>query len=212
MDVLDACGQFLALQQRCKELFADLKELPNIGRNQWKGYFTRVFEAFTSLWKLQQTHRALLLEKCSLSRANVGDIASKIGQLYYHYYLRTCDTTHLKQSLAFYAIIKDRKYFDEIFADKRHFEKIIRYYARYAVVCVLLGDLDSVDNILSRVRELLAIHSSFEWSALPEELLEFTKAIKDICSTGPMVFPYADEKPAKKRGRQVPSSPTRACC
>ena len=96
------CAEFGALQQRCRELFGDLRDLPHMGRRQWQGYFARVFEAFTKLWKLQQQHRTELEAGCGLSRTHVGDIASKIGQLYYHFYLRTSDKTHIQQSHSFY--------------------------------------------------------------------------------------------------------------
>ena len=109
----DICEEFIRLRVRCRELFGDLKELPNFGRSAWLGYFTRVFDAYTNLWKLQQRHRHTLEQGCGLSRAQVGDIASKIGQLYYHYYLRTSDPAHLRQSYSFYKVIHERKYFEE---------------------------------------------------------------------------------------------------
>lgn len=50
-------------------------------------YFEKTFEVYTKLWKFQQTHRPILEDKANygLKRWEVGEIASKIGQLYYHY-------------------------------------------------------------------------------------------------------------------------------
>ena len=41
-------------------------------------------------------------ERYGLKRWEIGEIASKIGQLYYHYYLRTSETNYLRESAVFY--------------------------------------------------------------------------------------------------------------
>ena len=63
------------------------RELPQYGHKtrQWQAYFDRTFDIYTNLWKFQQQHRQLLEKRCDLKRWHIGDIASKIGQLYYHY-------------------------------------------------------------------------------------------------------------------------------
>ncbi|OLY78040.1 Protein SCAI-like protein [Smittium mucronatum] len=48
-----------------------------------------------------------------LKRWEIGEIASKIGQLYYQYYLKTSDLSHLTESYTFYNAVIEREYFME---------------------------------------------------------------------------------------------------
>jgi hypothetical protein len=41
-------------------------------------------------------------------RWQIGNIASKIAQLYYHYYLRTSDLSALEEACVFYEAVRDR--------------------------------------------------------------------------------------------------------
>jgi hypothetical protein len=50
-----------------------------------QSYFGRTFDIYTKLWKFQQQHRVILDTRYGLKRWQIGEIASKIGQLYYHY-------------------------------------------------------------------------------------------------------------------------------
>lgn len=61
------------------------RDLPQYGHRQWQAYFGRTFDVYTKLWKFQQQHRLVLDSKYGLKRWQIGEIASKIGQLYYHY-------------------------------------------------------------------------------------------------------------------------------
>ena len=61
------------------------RDLPQYGHKQWQAYFGRTFDVYTKLWKFQQQHRQILDVKYDLKRWQIGEIASKIGQLYYHY-------------------------------------------------------------------------------------------------------------------------------
>jgi hypothetical protein len=56
------------------------------GRDVWKPLYAHVFRAFDGLWRFQQTHRAALLAQ-GLERWEIGDVAAKIGQLYFFAYL-----------------------------------------------------------------------------------------------------------------------------
>ncbi|KAJ2505426.1 hypothetical protein H4217_009231, partial [Coemansia sp. RSA 1939] len=92
--------EFEYLLEKSQQLFLGLSELPEIGSKYWMPHFQRTFEVFTKLWRFQNQHR-LLLEKpehYGLKRWEVGEIASKIGQLYYRYYLRTSETNYLQEA------------------------------------------------------------------------------------------------------------------
>lgn len=46
------------------------------------------------------------LMELGLARTELGDIASKIAQLYYNFYLRTSSTRFLRESAVFYEAIR----------------------------------------------------------------------------------------------------------
>lgn len=100
--------EFCHLLEKSKQLFNGLRDLPQygeywaqeisstarivivnfaliLGHRQWQAYFGRTFDVYTKLWKFQQQHRLVLDSKYGLKRWQIGEIASKIGQLYYHY-------------------------------------------------------------------------------------------------------------------------------
>lgn len=77
--------EFCHLLEKSKQLFNGLRDLPQYGHRQWQAYFGRTFDVYTRLWKFQQQHRPILDRKYGLKRWQIGEIASKIGQLYYHY-------------------------------------------------------------------------------------------------------------------------------
>ena len=78
-------SEFCHLLEKSKQLFNGLRDLPQYGHKQWQAYFGRTFDIYTKLWKFQQQHRAVLDSRYGLKRWQIGEIASKIGQLYYHY-------------------------------------------------------------------------------------------------------------------------------
>lgn len=61
------------------------RDLPQIGHKGWQAHFEAAFNAYTRLWRFQQQYRHILDSKYDLKRWQIGEIASKIGQLYYHY-------------------------------------------------------------------------------------------------------------------------------
>jgi len=145
-----------------------------------QAYFSRAFDIYTRLWKFQQMHRATLDKKYGLKRWQIGDIASKIGQLYFHYYLRTSELAYLQEAHSFYGAIRARGYYaarssgrsgnnaarrdssrtSEVIDQNGpgHQEssglivKKLRYYARFIVVSLLLRKHNVKD--LLRVRFL----------------------------------------------------------
>jgi hypothetical protein len=80
-------SEFAHLNEKSRQLFSGLRDLPPYGHrnNQWQAYYGRTFDVFTKLWKYQQQYRQVLEQRYNLKRWQIGEIASKIGQLYYHY-------------------------------------------------------------------------------------------------------------------------------
>lgn len=95
-------SHFLYQGLECSAFY--FRDLPLYGQRQYQPYFARTFETYTKLWKFQQENRLKSVRNCwnlqfienrifrmvldnvyGLKRWQIGEIASKIGQLYYHY-------------------------------------------------------------------------------------------------------------------------------
>lgn len=161
------------------------RDLPQIGHKGWQTHFEAAFNAYTQLWRFQQQYRHILDSKYDLKRWQIGEIASKIGQLYYHYYLRTSECAHLLEACNFYAAIRARGYFNLFGKDVRQalVIKRLRYYARYIVVCLLLKRVKLVKELVREFNQALNEHShvyepeaQLEWSLVLQEIKAFIDA------------------------------------
>ncbi|KAG0298896.1 hypothetical protein BGZ96_004203 [Linnemannia gamsii] len=184
--------EFQYLLEKSQQLFAALRELPPTGAKQWQPYFQKTFEIFSKLWKFQQQHRFVLENSYGLKRWEVGEIASKIGQLYYHYYLRTSETNYLQESYVFYDAIRERRYFHDISEMKNSalMIKKLRYYARFTVVCLLLNNREIIttlkEELAALVKEYIDIYrppDSAEWQLVLQEVSGFINAEKKLQPT-----------------------------
>ncbi|KAJ3333869.1 hypothetical protein HDU76_002195 [Blyttiomyces sp. JEL0837] len=182
--------EFQYLLEKSQQLFAGLRDLPPTGRN-WQPYFQRTFEVYTKLWKFQQQHRPILENKdlYGLKRWEIGEIASKIGQLYYHYYLRTSETNYLYESYVFYEAIRDRQYFRDVMETKSPalMIKKLRYFARFIVVCLLLNRNDVIKKLMEELTMLVDEYTkafkpsdSAEWNVVLSEISTFLEAEKKL--------------------------------
>ncbi|XP_066997063.1 protein SCAI isoform X2 [Anabrus simplex] len=177
--------EFCHLLEKSKQLFNGLRDLPQYGHKQWQAYFGRTFDIYTKLWKFQQQHRQILDSKYGLKRWQIGEIASKIGQLYYHYYLRTSETNYLNEAYSFYAAIRGRAYYSRAAKEDRSdlMVKKLRYYARFIVVCLLLKKMKLVRDLVMELDKQIIDYTStyepddqLEWSLVLEEIKSFIKA------------------------------------
>ncbi|KAI9095450.1 protein SCAI [Phlyctochytrium arcticum] len=180
--------EFQYLLEKSQQLFAGLRDLPPTGRN-WQPYFQRTFEVYTKLWKFQQLHRPILENKeyHGLKRWDIGEVASKIGQLYYHYYLRTSETNYLHESYVFYEAIRVRQYFKDVLEANNPalVIKKLRYYARFIVVCLFLNRYDMIRKLMEELTALVDDYTkmfnpsdSAEWNVVLSEISTFLEAQK----------------------------------
>lgn len=178
-------NEFCHLLEKSKQLFNGLRDMPQYGHRQWQAYFGRTFDIYTKLWKFQQQHRPVLDRKYGLKRWQIGEIASKIGQLYYHYYLRTSETNYLNEAFSFYAAIRGRAYYGRTARDESRtpndrsdlMVKKLRYYARFIVVCLLLKKMKLVRDL---VRELSKLIDEYTSTYEPEDQLEWSLVLGEI--------------------------------
>lgn len=176
---------FCYLLDKSKQLFNGLRDLPQYGHKQWQSYFGRTFDVYTKLWKFQQQHRQVLDNRYGLKRWQIGEVASKIGQLYYHYYLRTSETSYLNEAFSFYSAIRQRSYYYQVNKEDRPelVVKKLRYYARYIVVCLLLNKMDLVKVLVKELSEEIEDYTQrfntedqLEWNLVLQEVAAFVEA------------------------------------
>uniref|UniRef100_A0AAY5F102 Protein SCAI n=3 Tax=Electrophorus TaxID=8004 RepID=A0AAY5F102_ELEEL len=176
---------FCYLLDKSKQLFNGLRDLPQYGHKQWQSYFGRTFDVYTKLWKFQQQHRQVLDNRYGLKRWQIGEVASKIGQLYYHYYLRTSETSYLNEAFSFYSAIRQRSYYYQVNKEDRPelVVKKLRYYARFIVVCLLLNKMDLVKVLVKELSEEIEEYTQrfntedqLEWNLVLQEVAAFVEA------------------------------------
>ncbi|KAG9335374.1 hypothetical protein JZ751_005296 [Albula glossodonta] len=155
-----------------------IMDLPQYGHKQWQSYFGRTFDVYTKLWKFQQQHRQVLDSRYGLKRWQIGEVASKIGQLYYHYY-------YLNEAFSFYSAIRQRSYYYQVNKEDRPelVVKKLRYYARYIVVCLLLNKMDLVKVLVKELSEEIEGYTQrfntedqLEWNLVLQEVAAFVEA------------------------------------
>lgn len=174
--------EYRALVDKAYSKFARLRDFPPYGRNKWDHYFHKAFQVYSRLWKFQQEHRHQLVE-VGLKRWEIGEIASRIGQLYYNYYLRTSDAKFLSEAYIFYEAILTRDYFKDTEKDAPLANKQLRFCARFIVICLLLNRREMVQMLVRHLRTLVDEFGhtyqgadAKEWKVVVQEVIRFMKA------------------------------------
>ncbi len=118
-------------------------------------------------------------KKYGLKRWQIGEIASKIGQLYYHFYIRTSETNYLNEACAFYSAIRTRAYYSKVNREEKPdlMVKKLRYYARFIVVCLLLKKTKIMREL---VRELSRQIDEYVKAYDPDDSLEWQLVLNEI--------------------------------
>ncbi|KAK3233821.1 hypothetical protein CYMTET_55906 [Cymbomonas tetramitiformis] len=175
-------AQFKALLTESSQKYARLRELPPYGRKHIELHFHEAFNIYSKLWAYQQKYRSHLTE-AGLKRWEIGEVASKIGQLYYTYYLRTSEIHFLAEAFTFYNAIYTREYFRDSLDSTPLVIKLLRFYARFILVCILLSRQQMVVQLHSELRSMiedymhmLQAQEAREWRLVLREIQSFQHA------------------------------------
>ncbi|PIA52030.1 hypothetical protein AQUCO_01000129v1 [Aquilegia coerulea] len=189
---------FRTLVESADRKFVRVRDVPLYGRAPYH-YFHKVFKAYTKLWKFQQENRLKLVES-GLQRWEIGEIASRIGQLYYGQYMRTSETRFLLESYVFYEAILSRGYFEKpkgvlLKKDLNLRFKELRFYARFLIVALILNRLEMVNVLVERFRVLVDDSKATfrdnnfrEWKQVVQEIVRFLKADTAFMHTRPLRY------------------------
>ncbi|XP_077213608.1 uncharacterized protein LOC143848541 isoform X2 [Tasmannia lanceolata] len=187
---------FRSLVEKADREFARVRDLPS-HQTLCRGShhcFQKVFKTYTKLWKFQQENRQKLVES-GLNRWEIGEIASRIGQLYYGQYLRTSEARFLLESYVFYEAIFNRGYFQGSGKDFGIRCKELRFYARFLTVSWLLNRIEMVRIIVDRFKALVDdSRAAFpetnfkEWKQVVQEIVRFLKVDTDYMNIRPLRY------------------------
>ncbi|KAK4366991.1 hypothetical protein RND71_014871 [Anisodus tanguticus] len=186
---------FRALVETAEKKYARVRDLPAYG--QWKTSnhnFHKVFKAYMRLWKYQQENRAKLLE-CGLQRWEIGEIASRIGQLYFSQYMRTSEARFLLESCIFYEAILNRKYFEGSGKDRMVRFKELRFYARFLMVSLILNRSEMVKVLVEQFKAIVDDSKAAfpgtnfkEWRLVVQEIVRFTRVHSPSSDARPLRY------------------------
>ncbi|KAK6923792.1 Protein SCAI [Dillenia turbinata] len=185
----ETAATFRALVESSDRKFARVRDIPVYLRGNHH-YFHKVFKAYLRLWKFQQENRAKLVDS-GLQRWEIGEIASRIGQLYFNQYMRTSEVRFLLESYIFYEAILNRGYFEGAKGLKKDLGlrfKELRFLARFLLVSLLLNRSDTLRTLMERFRTLVDDNKAKfpktnfkEWKQVVQEISRFVMV--DMVST-----------------------------
>ncbi|KAL0378950.1 UNVERIFIED_CONTAM: protein SCAI [Sesamum radiatum] len=189
---------FRALVESAERKFARVRDAPlhpyGGSGPQYGHFYHKVFKAYMRLWKYQQENRAKLMES-GLQRWEIGEIASRIGQLYFNQYLRTSEARFLLEAYIFYEAIFHRKYFEGSAKDRGVRFKELRFYARFLMVSLILNRTEMVKLLVEKFKELVDDskvnfrETNFkEWKLVVQEIVRFTKADPAFMNARPLRY------------------------
>ncbi|KAI8022291.1 Protein SCAI [Camellia lanceoleosa] len=186
---------YWSLVDTADKKFSKIRDLPYYERNRYDTYFYKVFKVYTQLWKFQQENRQKLVE-AGLKRWEIGDIASRIGQLYFGQYMRTSDASYLSESYIFYEAVLTREYFkDGLFQDLNLANKQLRFLARFLMVCLVLNRREMVYQLVNQLKLLVdECKRTFqdtnfkEWKLVVQEIVKFLKVDTAFMNIRPLRY------------------------
>ncbi|KAL8542520.1 hypothetical protein ACS0TY_003400 [Phlomoides rotata] len=186
---------YLSLVVKADKKFSKIRELPYYQRTRYDTYFYKVFKVYTQLWKFQQENREKLVE-AGLKRWEIGEIASRIGQLYFGQYMRTSEANYLSESYIFYEAILTREYFkDGLHQDVNLASKQLRFIARFLTVCLVLNRREMVYQLVNQLKMWLdECKRTFqetdfkEWKLVIQEIVKFLKADTAFMNLRPLRY------------------------
>ena len=176
--------RFDELCRTTNSLFSRIQQLPRYSADhtKWKSLFFHAFSQFDVLWQYQQEQRQTL----ELRRSQIGEIGSKIAQLYFSYYLHTSQAKYLREAISFYDAILKRDYFDWQAQTGVNaislMHKKLRCYARAIQTSFFIEDFKLAQEYMTRISEIIQKDKS---QGIPEEyaqvLTELSSVLSAVC-------------------------------
>ncbi|KAK4593669.1 hypothetical protein RGQ29_017676 [Quercus rubra] len=214
--VIPVSELYWSLVDKADKKFSKIRDLPYYQRNRYDTYFYKVFKVYTQLWKFQQENRQKLVD-AGLKRWEIGEIASRIAQLYFGQYMRTSEASYLSESYVFYEAILTREYFKEgLFQDVNLANKQLRFLARFLMVCLVLNRREMVHQLVNQLKMLVdECKRTFqetdfkEWKLVVQEIVRLLKADTAFMNIRPLRYSLVLDPHPDSLSHVLPSVPLR---
>ncbi|KAL8143312.1 hypothetical protein V2J09_016344 [Rumex salicifolius] len=204
MSTDDVSTVFRALVESADKKFARVRDVPTYAARGGSASaaasehdFHKVFKAYMTLWKFQQENRAKLVDS-GLQRWEIGEIASRIGQIYFGQYMRTSEARFLLESYVFYEAILYRGYFQGSKGPLKDLSvrfKELRFYARFLLVSLLLDRREMVRLLVDNFKALVEDSKNTfrdtnfkEWKQVMQEIIFFMKVHSPPTNARPLRY------------------------
>ncbi|KAF3947057.1 hypothetical protein CMV_026757 [Castanea mollissima] len=215
-NVIPVSELYWSLVDKADKKFSKIRDLPYYQRNRYDTYFYKVFKVYTQLWKFQQENRQKLVD-AGLKRWEIGEIASRIAQLYFGQYMRTSEASYLSESYVFYEAILTREYFKEgLFQDVNLANKQLRFLARFLMVCLVLNRREMVHQLVNQLKMLVdECKRTFqetdfkEWKLVVQEIVRLLKADTAFMNIRPLRYSLVLDPHPDSLSHVLPSVPLR---
>ncbi|GJR39511.1 protein SCAI [Tanacetum coccineum] len=116
--------------------------------------------------------------EAGLKRCEIGDIASRIGQLYFGQYMRTSQAKYLSEAYIFYEAVLTREYFkDGLAHDLNLANKQLRFLARFLTVCLVFNRREIVHQL---VNQLIMLVAECKRTFPETDFKEWKRVIRDV--------------------------------
>ncbi|KAL4599231.1 hypothetical protein ACB092_11G113000 [Castanea dentata] len=215
-NVIPVSELYWSLVDKADKKFSKIRDLPYYQRNRYDTYFYKVFKVYTQLWKFQQENRQKLVD-AGLKRWEIGEIASRIAQLYFGQYMRTSEASYLSESYVFYEAILTREYFKEgLFQDVNLANKQLRFLARFLMVCLVLNRREMVHQLVNQLRMLVdECKRTFqetdfkEWKLVVQEIVRLLKADTAFMNIRPLRYSLVLDPHPDSLSHVLPTVPLR---
>ncbi|KAJ6792102.1 protein SCAI [Iris pallida] len=193
---------FWSLLDKADRKFSKVREVPSFARHRSDADFHKAFRIYTQLWKLQQENRQKLVD-AGLKRWEVGEIASRIAQLYYGQYQRTSDSGYLSEAFVFYEAILSREYFKGDGSggggqEQGLVSKQLRFLARFLIVSLVIGRREIATRLANLLKGLVDENKkSFqeaeykEWKHVVQDIVRFLRADSPFMNMRPLRYSFA---------------------
>ncbi|KAJ6807169.1 protein SCAI [Iris pallida] len=195
---------FWSLLDKADRKFSKVRDVPSFARHRSDADFHKAFRIYTQLWKLQQENRQKLVD-AGLRRWEVGEIASRIAQLYYGQYQRTSDSGYLSEAFVFYEAILSRNYFKGDggsttgggVQEQGLVNKQLRFLARFLIVSLVAGRREMATRLANLLKGLVDENKKTfqeaeykEWKHVVQEIVRFLRADSLFMNMRPLRYSF----------------------
>ncbi|XP_065187744.1 protein SCAI-like isoform X1 [Sycon ciliatum] len=160
----DVAARYQTLYESAMKHFSAMKEVNKFGRHDWRSVFGETFRVFAELWEYLKENMVSLRHSGLLQSYRTADVASKIGQMFYHSYVLSSDVEYLHQAYWFYSAVRYSSSSTDTDTSELHSSHLLlmrmRYLARFLSVALLLGRSRVLSELVEKLEKQVTIYNT----------------------------------------------------